>query len=204
MVPIPSTPVKRWNFRKADWNHYCVLTDQSAVQLTSPDTSNADEAYQDFCNVIIAAAKKTIPHGRRNNYMPCWDTECESLYRSYLNAPPGVASSQAATKLLERLDAKRLERWTEAVNTIDFSHSSRKAWSTINNLAGRSKRSLRQCPVTANAIASQLVKNGAYRTKDRTTSHRLAKEVSDLWRVETPPDGHISGDFTPEEFVAAL
>jgi len=31
-------------------------------------------------------------------------------------------------------------------------------------LAGRSERSFRQCPISANSIASQLVKNGAHRT----------------------------------------
>jgi len=44
----------------------------------------------------------------------------------------------------------------------DFSHSSRKAWRTINKLTGRPGRSSRLCPVSANSIASQLVKNGAH------------------------------------------
>ena len=154
VAPIPSAPVKRWNFRKADWNQYCLLTNKSTRELPPPDTTNVDEAYQDFCNTIISAAKVTIPRGRRTNYTPCWDAESESLYRSYLSAPLGTASSFAATKLLERLDSKKLERWNEAVNTIDFSHSSRKAWSIINNLTGRSVHTPRKCPVSANAIAT--------------------------------------------------
>ena len=52
------------------------------------------------------------------------------------------------------------DRWSEAVQTIDFSHSSRKAWSILNSLTGRSRRSPRHCAVSANAIASVLVNNG--------------------------------------------
>ena len=50
----------------------------------------------------------------------------------------------------------------ETVRSIDFSHSGRKAWSILNNLTGRSRHSPRHCPVSADAIASQLVRNGKY------------------------------------------
>ena len=49
-------------------------------------------------------------------------------------------SSLAATALLAKLDRKRRDRWFEAVQSIDFSHSSRKAW-TLSNLTGRSRHS---------------------------------------------------------------
>jgi len=32
-VPAHSDPVKRWNFRKADWKRFCLLTDQSVERL---------------------------------------------------------------------------------------------------------------------------------------------------------------------------
>ena len=43
------------------------------------------------------------------------------------------------------------------LSNIDFSHSSRVAWSASNNLTGRSRQSSLQCLVSANAISSQLV-----------------------------------------------
>ena len=100
-----------------------------------------DRAYQDFCNAISTAAKKYIPRGRRNDHIPCWDAKCENLYQMFLQSPEGSDSSRAASALLSRLDRKRRDRWSEAVQTIDFSHSSRKAWSILNNLTGRSRRS---------------------------------------------------------------
>ena len=67
-------------------------------------------AYQDFCDIIKKAAKKTIPRGYQNNYIPCWDAECESLYRTFLQSPQVEESSLAATALLAKLDRKLKDR----------------------------------------------------------------------------------------------
>ena len=68
-MAVPSMPVKRWNFRKAKWSHYIVLTNKFPKTLLPPDTLDVDAAYQDFCNTIKKAAKKTIPRGYRNNHI---------------------------------------------------------------------------------------------------------------------------------------
>ena len=151
-MAVPSMPVKQWNFRKANWSQYIALTNKFAKTLLPPDSLDVDAAYQDFCNTIKKAAKNTIPRGYRNNYIPCWDAECESLYKTFLQSPQGDDSSLAATALLAKLDRKRRDRWSEVVRSIDFLHSSRKAWSILNNLTGRSRHSPRHCPVSADAI----------------------------------------------------
>ena len=138
-LPVPSNPVKRWSFRKANWSHYNTLTNKLAKSLFPPDLPDEDLAYQDFCHVIRTAAKNSITRGRRNNHIPCWDDECENLYRTFLQSPEGSYSNKAATALLLRLDKKRGDRWSEGVQTINFSHCSRKAWSVLNNLTGRSR-----------------------------------------------------------------
>ena len=161
-----------------------------------------DQAYQDLCNTLSKAAKKAIPCGRRNTYIPCWDAKCEALYQTFLQSPAGDQSSRAATALITWLDKKPRDRWSEAVQNIDFSHSSRKAWSTINNLTGRSRHSPRNCPVSANAIAAQLVKNGKYEGVDRESSRLISREVSDLWRALIPSPVNLSGDFSSREFAA--
>ena len=109
-----------------------------------------------------------------------WDAECESLYKTFLQSPQGDDSSLTATALLAKLDRKRRDRWSEAVRSIDFSHSSRKAWSILNNFTGRSRHSPLHCPVSANAIASQLVRNEKYKAVDRKSSRLVFQEVSDL------------------------
>ena len=175
-----------------------------AKTLLPPDSLDVDAAYQDFCNTIKKAAKKTIPGGYRNNYIPYWDAECESLYKTFLQSPHGDNSSLAASALLAKLDRKRRDRLSEAVRSIDFSHSSRKAWSILNNLTGRSRNSPRHCPVSADAIASQLVRNGKYEAVDRKSSRLVYQEVSNFWRATTPDAVHISDNFSQREFTAAL
>ena len=109
-----------------------------------------------------------------------------------------------ATALLAKLDKKRRDQWSEAIRSIDFSHSSRKARSILNNLIRRSRHSPRHCPVSADAIASQLVRNGTYEAVDRKSSRLVFQEVSDLWRATTPDAVNISDNFSQREFTAAL
>jgi len=163
-VPAHSDPVKRWNFRKADWKRFCLLTGESVERLSPLDTTNIEKAYQEFCESLPFAVKQCIPRGRRKNYVPCWDKECETLYCSFIRTPVGTDSNRAASSVLSWLEQAKQERWEEAVNSIHLLHSSRKAWSTINELTGRSGRSCYLCSVSANSIASQLVKYGAHRT----------------------------------------
>ena len=82
--------------------------------------------------------------------------------------------------------------------------SSRKAWSILNNLTGRSRHSPRHCPVSADAIVSQLVRNGKYEDVDRKSSRLVFQEVSDFWRATTPDAVNISDNFSQREFAAAL
>ena len=118
---------------------YIALKNKFAKILLPPDSLDVNAAYQDFCNIINKAAEKSIPRVYRNNYIPCWDAECESLYRTFLQSPQGDDSTLTATALLGKLDRKRRDRWSEVVWSIDFSYSSRKAWSILNNLTGRSQ-----------------------------------------------------------------
>ena len=74
----------------------------------------------------------------------------------------------------------------------------------MNNLTGRSRHSPRHRPVSADAIASQLVRNGKYEAVDRKSSRLVFQEVSDLWRATTPDAVNISDNFSQREFAAAL
>ena len=77
-------------------------------------------------------------------------------------------------------------------------------WSILNNLTGRSRHSPRHHPVSADAIASQLLRNGNYKAADRKSLRLVSQEVSDLWRATTPDPVNISGTFSQREFAAAL
>ena len=140
--------IKRWNFRNAKWSHKIALTNKFTKALLPPDSPDVEQIYQDFCNIISLAAERLIPCDRRNNHIPCLDSECENLYRVFLRSD-GNNSSRAATALLIRLDRKRRDRWSKAVQSIDFSHSIQKEWSILNNLTCRSRHFSSHCSVSA-------------------------------------------------------
>ena len=58
-------------------------------------------------------------------------------------------------------------------------------------------------PITADAIASQLVRNGRYEAVDHKLSQLVSQKVSDLWRVTTPNPVYISETFSQRQFTAA-
>ena len=43
-VPAHSDPLKRCNFRKADWKRFCLLTDESVERLPPPDTPDIESS----------------------------------------------------------------------------------------------------------------------------------------------------------------
>ena len=157
-----------------------------------------------MCNIFKKAAKKTILCSYQNNYIPCWNTECKSLYKTFLQSPQGHNSSLAATTLLAKLDRKRRDRWSKAVQNINFSYYSRKAWNNFNSLTGRLRHSPRHCPVSANAMASQLVGNGKYKTVDYKSPQLVSQEMSDFWKATTPDPVNIFDTFSQRKFTAAL
>ena len=85
-LPMPSMPVKRWNFHEAKWRYHRALTNKFAKTLLPPDSPDVDQVYQDFCNIISSATKRPILRGRWNNHISCWNSECENLYRVFLRS----------------------------------------------------------------------------------------------------------------------
>ena len=84
--------------------------------------------------------------------------------------------------LIKGLDEKRQERWIETVESIDFTHTSRKAWHTINCL-----------------IAEQLLQNGCFTNLDSDLSSQVWK-VAEQWKGNNK-DVNMSTPFTTGELV---
>jgi len=106
-------------------------------------------------------------------------------------------NEQLAEELASHLNKKRRERWDEAVTSIEFTHSSRKAWSFFNCLTGRISQP-KLIPITANKIASRLVDCGRYRNHNRQYSYEVRKTIKET--INSPP-AHVElcGKITPTE-----
>ena len=112
-------------------------------------------------------------------------------------------SRSTASALLQKLDEGR-RRWNKALQSINFTNSNRRAWSIIDNLTGRSRHPPRQRPISANAIASQLIRNGKYMMKDRETTRLVREETSELWKISTPDGSFLTREFSSVEIATAL
>ena len=117
-------PVWRWNFRKVNWSEFANSTNTAAKSLPVPSASNINNAYVAYCTMLTNTAKKHVPWRVQKNYVPCWDEECEELLHAHNEAKTNAEWARTATELMTWFNTKRRERWTETVNSIDFTHSS--------------------------------------------------------------------------------
>lgn len=145
----------RWNIRKAAWPKYSKYVDDN-INRIEPIPDN----YSRFINLIKTAAKKLVPRGHRHNYTPCWTKECEKLLKEYERDGNEVN----ADKLIALLDEERRNRWTQAMNEIDFTHSSRESWSLLRKL-GAAQTSWKGIKVSPNSISTILHKTANIKPK---------------------------------------
>ena len=95
------------------WAGFTAQVNKAAAGLPPQSHNDLNDAYNSYCKMLQAAAKKTIPHGIRKAYVPCWDVECEDLLRTHAEAQASVDRDKAADDLFCRLNEKRRQRWTE-------------------------------------------------------------------------------------------
>ena len=62
---VHSFPKSRWNFNKANWEAFSEEMEHT-IQFIHPCRYN----YNRFCNVLKSIAKKHMPRGFRENYIP--------------------------------------------------------------------------------------------------------------------------------------
>ena len=172
-----------------------------------PDSLEMDAAYQDFCDIIKTQPKRLSDAGSEIAIFPAGMRSVnpwKELSCSLLRKTTQIWLLQLCLPSLTRSGGIDGPRQPEAVRSIDFSHSSRKEWSILNNLTGTSRHSPCHCLISADVIASQLVRNSRYKAVDCKSSRLVFQKVSDLWRVTTPDPVNISDNFLQKEFTPGL
>ena len=151
------------------------------------DDCSINETYQKFLSTNFAAEKLSISRGGRNNYRLCWVAECKHLYQVFLCISQGKTSSLAASALLPHLDKKQKDCCLRLSMTSTL--RSPVSWHGVEfTSTTRTTHTRHLCPITANSITSQLVKNGIYGTTNDESTRLVVREVSQLWRIPTSPD----------------
>lgn len=178
----------RWNLRKAKWEDYTSYMEKNINRIPP-----LPENYPRFVKLVKKAASTAIPRGHRQNYIPCWNREYDSLLKEYKHTGDGTIANQ----LIKSLDNERRNRWITAMDNMDFTHSSRKSWELLRKL-GAAQPSRKNGNVTANAISSIINKTSNIKPNKHEKSEvkRKFKECEDR--------SELASDFTPDEVQTAL
>ena len=128
---------------------FCVGTSEKLTGMTLPKT--LANCYRNFQTKHFWYRRCVLPihpcnnqncqtaHTKRppKDYIsPGWDNECGDLAEKHHAATTEHEKHDTATALMGHLHTARQERWIETVQAIDFTHSSRKAWSVVRRLTG--------------------------------------------------------------------
>nr|CAI5858165.1 unnamed protein product [Callosobruchus analis] len=149
-VPIiRSFPRPRWNFGRANWHLFAEKLDKRLGWI-APKYKN----YKRFIGAVISSAKEAIPRGYRKEYVPGWNEHSEQLYNEFVES----GDREVGDELLHSLDASRRSKWEDTVQHIDFTRSSRKAWSLLRKLGGGNQIQREGAPLHPNVVAHQIVK----------------------------------------------
>ncbi|GFR94977.1 RNA-directed DNA polymerase from mobile element jockey [Elysia marginata] len=73
-----TSTLPRWNYKKANWDHFTALTDELALSINAR-SKNTNRGAKAITEAIIKSAKKAIPRGARKNYRPYWTEGLEEL-----------------------------------------------------------------------------------------------------------------------------
>ena len=143
---------RRYNFKKADWEGYAKSTDDG-IQNLPPTPGN----YERFVSLVKKASCRNIPRGCRTSYVCGLTDETKELYEQYQERfesnPFDIETTEAGDELSKAIAEVQRQKWQAMIESTDFTHSSRKAWKTINRLSKDYTQPQQQCKVTANQVA---------------------------------------------------
>ena len=103
-------------------------------------------------------------------------------------------NSDTADRLLRSLDSARQEKWTNTVKNLDFSRSSRKAWSLLRKLSSGNLLNKRTNPdLDPSDIAKRIV--GISKTNRQASDRKIIYKLNNI-RKSQQPTLEVSSDFT--------
>uniref|UniRef100_W5MTV4 Reverse transcriptase domain-containing protein n=1 Tax=Lepisosteus oculatus TaxID=7918 RepID=W5MTV4_LEPOC len=194
VTPTPSHSSAHWNIRKANWTEFTKETSSFPLKLPDPNSTDVNDLYSRFCNMIISTSNNHIPRGFRKTYIPGWDEECTNLASELESATTTERAQSIGSALIEYLDNKRKQDWNNTVSEIDMKHFSRRAWQTINRLTGQSHKPQIQNQVKAKDVSKVLVDSGKPTHTAKQFARKGKQEIHDI----------CHSSFTYSELIAAI
>ena len=125
---------RRYNLKKADWEGFDKSVDMSVTD--SVPTPDNDGSFEDL---IKKASRQQIPRGCPTSYICGLTDESTKLYEDYKmqlkNDPFNSETTETGNRISDEIVEAQKKKWQTLIESTDFTHSSRKAWETINKLS---------------------------------------------------------------------
>ena len=129
--------------------------------------------------------------------LPTTDTSnIEGAYQNFCESLPSAAKQCRPIPRGRRMNYVLC--WDKECETLYCSFTR----APVGTDSGRSEPSFHQCPVSANSIATQLLRNEPHRTGDRESTRLVNKELPDLWKIPTH-EGHSISELFRQSWAAA-
>lgn len=145
----------------------------------------------------LRAAKEFIPRGHRRTYIPCWKQQSNALLKAYET----TSDPEIATELINSLNDARRERWTEATENLNFTRSSRKAWSLLRKLSNGGIPCKHNANIKANDFADHLFRTSMIKIPPKNNKS-VSKQLSKIKKI--PNSNNLASPFNRDEIDAAL
>ena len=138
-----------WNYSKADWAEFRTLSNQSIFSNVDLQDDN-NTLLTEFPKAVISAAVKAIPRGSRAKYSAFWNGDLEEATNARKkawklkrdnNTPENRTEYNklsAKVKLLSKASKKKA--WEKTTGNLDLRKDSRKAWTLLDKLSGKHRR----------------------------------------------------------------
>ena len=149
------------------------------------DIDPSPENYDRFVKVVHSTARKHIPRGCRNNYVPGLTTDLAEQYNEYIQLyeqdPLSADTITAGDELAHALTVEQRKTWQTLIENTDMTHNSKKAWSLIKKLSNDPCKADQHVNVTPNQVAHQLIVNGKVPNRQRQSKiKRCGQENHDF------------------------
>lgn len=132
-----------WNYKKADWELFKSLTDTECSSVTFSSTS-VDKNIKSFNSAVLAAAKCSIPRGKRSNYQPFWSQQLQDLEEQVTTARDKMEADPSDDNVIDH-NKKRAEfiktkseeirrSWHEKTESLNLEQDSQRLWRLTKSL----------------------------------------------------------------------
>ena len=220
-VPQEQKPLPRWNYKRADWDRFAILTDKYCENINTR-YGNIKQMVESLNRAIIQAATESIPRGARKNYKPYWTEELQSLEDKVEDARKTAEREQTieANISLKAISAKykrtvnqtTRDCWREKTENLNFDRDGNKLWKLVkamNNEGPRNKQiTIKQgnALLTGKKAANALMEHYANANHiDITTEQKKAIKDKQIHHRNTETAAeYMMANLTMEEMEQAM